>query len=216
MNQQIFKAFFSQFPTRTYPKNHSCLPLEQKTDFFYFIESGSVKMVTTAVNGNNLVVHILFPQNFFSLLSLVGDEINHYEFITLETTTLRKVPKSELIDFLKQNPEAMYDLQLRLLRAINGLVLRLSQTAFNSAYNQTASILLYFSRHFSQLGSHHPQLTIKLTHQEIADWLGTTRETVSIQMKELERNNIIRIKDHLIQILDLAELKKIANHNTSI
>ena len=92
------------------------------------------------------------------------------------------------------------DLQLRLLQGLQGLLLRTEQGTFLGAKDQVLSLLYYFAKHFSK-EKNEKVLSVKITHQEIADWLGLSRENVSIQMKQLGREGSIQIKDHFIHLL---------------
>lgn len=206
-------AFFKQFPTSFYSKNEVVFQAGANNETFYFVESGSVKMTKISPDGKNLVLHIFFPNTFFSLLTLVTDDTNDHDFITLENTKIRKVPKTELLNFLQQNSDEMFLLQLRLLKGMTGLLKRIEQRAWIPAYNQVASLLLYFGKHFAVPNPSHTSqhLKIKITHQEIADWLGLSRENVSLQMKQLEREGFIKVSQHYIEITNPPLLQKIVD-----
>lgn len=202
--------FFHHFPLSEYPKHHVVLAADEQNEFFYYVETGAVKMTRMSKSGKNLILHIFFPHSFFSLLCLLTKDVNEYDYITLVPTTLRKVPKAELIAFLKTHNDEMFELQLRLLSGLQGLLNRIEQSSFSSAYNQVASLLIYFSNHLAdedENNSQHTQtLQVMITHQEIADWLGLSRENVSLQMKRLENEGLIRLQKHLIEILDHKKL----------
>jgi len=212
--QEKIDTFFKQFPTSTYPKDQVLLSMGEPVHYFYFIETGAVKMTKITEAGRNLILHIFFPKSFFSLLSLVSHDINAYDFITLMPTTLRKVPRAELLTFLQTDNDVLYELYLRLLKGLTGLLNRIEQSSLNPAEMQVSSLLVYFANHFSEpdleSSSKLRQLSLKITHQEIADWLGLSRENVTLQIKALEAAHLIKIKDHRIKIQDFEKLRKVA------
>jgi len=218
--QAKIETLLKKYPSSTYPANHICLTAGKPTKYFYFVESGAVKMTTVSAEGKNLILHIFFPQSFFSLLMLITQGINHYDFVTLEKSVLRRIPQDELVPFLQSNNDVLYDLQLRLLKGLEGLLKRVEQSTLTPAYSQVASLLLYFSNHFSSLNttieSPLTTLTITITHQEIANWLGLSRENVSIHMKALERKGLIKTRDHHIELLNRPSLQKIADQAESL
>jgi CRP/FNR family transcriptional regulator len=179
----------------------------ERIHHFYYVESGAVKMSHSSVDGRTVVLHIFFPRSYFSLITTTTDGLNQYDFSTMVPTTLRKVPESELLAFLKSDSEVLFESHQRMLKGINGLLTRIKQSSLTGASSQVASILLYFAQHFAtkktlkKAASAH--FTLKITHQEIADWLGLSRENVSIQMKRLERLDLIRHLDHFIEIKDI-------------
>jgi CRP/FNR family transcriptional regulator, cyclic AMP receptor protein len=208
-NPHKLVSFVQQFPAVGHPKNDTVLTQGSKSEYFYFVEEGAVKMSRVTNDGKNLILHTFFPGSFFSLLSLVTHDSNEYDFITLLPTTLRKIPRNELLTFLQHNNDALFDLQLRLLKGLNGLLKRIEQSASLPAYNQVASLLLYFSKHLST------ELP-KITHQEIADWLGLSRENVSIQMKKLESDGVITVLNHQVHIPNGEKLAMVAQTLTVI
>lgn len=204
------EVFFRQYPTKTYPKNELLIVAGSQNSDFYYIETGVVKMSLVSTEGKNLILHLFFPKSFFSLLSLASEGMNNYDFITLRQTTLRKIPRKELVDFLTNNSDVLSVVQTRLLKGMEGLLKRIEICSLSSAYKQVASLICYFGRHFidPEQTTHNKRLTIKITHQEIADWLGLSRENVSIQMKLLEKNGVITTHRHLIEITNPDELLK--------
>lgn len=215
MNKTELKieTFFKQFPTATYNKGDVLVRAGEEPEYFFYIERGAVKMSLTTEDGRSLMLHTFFPKSFFSLLSLIEENKNEYDFTTQLVTTLRKVPREELITFLKENSDVLFDLQTRLLRGLKGMLKRVEQASLAPAINQIASLLIYFSKHFSEPDSESKRLSVKITHQEIADWLGLSRENVSKQMKVLETENFITISDHFIEINNFEKLQQKAKEN---
>jgi CRP-like cAMP-binding protein len=212
-SQNELSSFLKDYPVETYPKNSVVLAAGDDSDFFYYLESGAIKMVTVSEKGRALILHMFFPNSFFSLLTLVSQNINEYDFIALVPSTIRKIPKFELINFLKQHSDVLFDLQLRLLKGLDGLLERIERSSLTSAYHQVANLLIYFSRHFSEPTVSSDQLSkklkIKITHQEISEWLGLSRENVSIQMKLLENNGYIQTNAHFIEIPNVTALAEL-------
>lgn len=220
MNQvdEKIHTFFQQFPGQQYNKGKTILSTGSFEDYFFFIETGAVKMMTTSGKGQNLVLHIFNTRSCFPLLALVNQGVNAYDFITLTSTIVHKVPQEKVLAFLHENVDVLFEFQLCLLKGIQGLIHRIEQSTFVLAYNQVAGLLLYFARHFSDNSFSNTKKAIKLriTHQEIAAWLGLTRENVSIQMKQLERDGFISKKDKRIEIIDVKKLKHLADPYTVI
>lgn len=212
--QDKIDTFFKQFPTSTFPKNQVLMSAGEMVHAFYFVETGAVKMTRTTELGKNLILHLFFPKSFFSLLSLASDNTNYYDFVTLLPTTVRKVPRAELITFLQTNNDVLYDVHIRLLKGMTGLLKRIEQTSVNPAEMQVSSLLVYFATHFSEAETVSNEkvrhLKVKITHQEIADWLGLSRENVSLQMEALEKANLIKVKDRYLEIQDFEKLQNVS------
>lgn len=194
--QNKIAGFFNQFPAIAYAKSEKLLTAGSANHFFYYIETGAVKMSLPSSSGKTLMIHILFPGSFFPLLMLVNENSNEYDFTTLLPTTVRKAPITEVQTFLQTHPDVLFDLNQRLLKGLQGLIRRLEHSTLSSAYQQVADLLGYFATHFGEE-------KIKITHQEIADWLGLSRENVSLQMKQLEKDGLIAVHQHQISVTNL-------------
>ncbi len=212
-----FESFVSQFPIKKFRRNDAVQLAHSPMDFFYFIKSGAVKMTTVSKQGQNLVLTIFYAGATFSLLSLINNGINTYDFIALNETTLYRIPKDEFVTFLQENPDVLYDFQLRLLRGLQGLLTRIEKNTFLPAYSQVAGLLLYFAKHFSESSTPNvdKRIEIQITHQEISEWLGLSRENVSIQMKQLEREGLLRKEEHFILLTDTKKLEEVADTGMS-
>ena len=211
--ENTLRVFCTQFPLETYVKGDTVMQSGTKEDYFFFVETGAIKMMTTSAQGQNVVLHVFYPDSCFSLLTLINEGINNYDFKVMIPTQLRKIPREELLSFLHQHSDVLFDFNLRLLHGLQGLLNRIEQSVFVSAYQQVAGLLLYFLRHFSDENN---SLILHITHQEIADWLGLSRENVSIQMKQLERDGVIRTQNKLLEIINLQQLQKLANPYASV
>jgi CRP-like cAMP-binding protein len=76
-----------------------------------------------------------------------------------------------------------------------------------SAYSKTAHQLAFFASRFGEQRPNGIRLTLPLTHQDIADIIGTTRETVSASIIKLREKKLIKT-DRYILIFDLDALVK--------
>jgi CRP-like cAMP-binding protein len=215
-------AFIKKFPTESYSPQTPILTAGTQTAYFYYVLEGAVKMVTTSPKGRNLILHTFFPKTFFSLFSLVNSGSNQYDFVTQLPTVVAKVPQHELLTFLKSDTDVLFELQLRLVKGLIGLTKRIEQSTLSSAYQQVASLLLYFAEHFSEpVDRLHPtpsshRLVVRITHQEMSEWLGLSRENVSIQMKLLEKNDLIKMSERYVEILSTDLLKTVLNQRDTM
>lgn len=206
----VIQTFYQQFPLVSFQKGEYVQHSGESQSALFFIQSGSIKLVTTSLDGQNLILHLFHEGACFSLLNLINDGKSLYDGVALTAVTAYKVPCEAFLDLVQHQADVSFEFQLRLLKGIQGLLLRIQTTAFVPTYNQVASILFYFYRHFKPTEHSSTQLTLQLTHQEISEWLGITRENVSIQMKKLERDGFITRKDHFIEITNVNGLQQLA------
>jgi CRP-like cAMP-binding protein len=216
--QQAFIEFVESFPQESFLKNTVFIKAEEVAPAFFYLEKGCVKMSTVSQKGQNLTLHIYYPGACFPLLSLVStQETAAYDFESLTPVTIRRISRESFQEFLKTHNEVCYEFLLRMTKGTQGLLRKIEQTAALSARQQVASLLLYFTRHFQEKlgGADTIQLPLKLTHQDIADWLGLTRENTSLQMKKLEKEGFVKKEEGQVVVMNVEGLRKLVEPETS-
>jgi CRP-like cAMP-binding protein len=150
-----------------------------------------------------LAFKILFDQDIYE-----GPEVYHYEAMTdseiytIDTDTLERASNKddELYKFLLQESG------VRLHSMINGL----ENLSLRRSYKRVAHQLTYLARRFGEKKTDGSvQICIPLTHQDMADILSATRETVSQSMAKLRSKGLIET-DKYISIPDIEKLEQIA------
>jgi CRP/FNR family transcriptional regulator len=76
-----------------------------------------------------------------------------------------------------------------------------------------ASLLLEWSSRNGESSKAEPRLKLRLTHEEIAQMIGTSRETVTRLFADMKRRQIVQSKGSTLVIRDTGALREIANHN---
>lgn len=191
--------FIHHFPLVKYPKGTHFFA-DHVYPYFLYLKKGAVQLNHTAYDGEILHLHIFYPGACISLLSLVEPR-EPYDFIALTEAEAYKIPREAFLQSLHRNPELSFHFLMHAMKGMKGLLYRVHHDASASAYQRVASLLLYFLKHSK---SH-------ITHQEIAEWLGLSRENVSIQMKRLEREGLIGKEKNKIILLQTDRLQKIAD-----
>jgi CRP/FNR family transcriptional regulator len=83
----------------------------------------------------------------------------------------------------------------------------------HSAVEKLATLLLEWSVKSGESSKPEPRLKLRLTHEEIAQMIGTSRETVTRLFAELKKRQIVQTKGSTLLIRNAAALRDIANHN---
>ncbi len=166
--------FFSTFPEVKFPKHQLIFGPGQPLKTIYYLESGQVRMYSISETGKELTLHLFTPKSYLPIMLSLANAQNEYFFETTMETSAREIPLNEVVEYLKTHPEEQHDLLVRFSKAIVGLTTRIQSLSTLNTTEQIESLLDY-------LESHH-SLTDP-TNQELANWLGTARETVSRKRK---------------------------------
>lgn len=188
---QKVERFFSSFTPLTYKKGETIIRAEDPPLGVYYLTKGSVRQYLVSPTGETFMVHVYKPGAFFPLMWAINDIPNTFYFDALVDVEVRRAGQEAVVTFLKTHPDVLFDTMQRLITGLHGLVTRIGHVVLDDAYTKTALLLLYFAKNFGEKTDHGVALRIPLVHREIASWIGTTRETASLQMEALKRKGII-------------------------
>ncbi len=202
----IVDAFFAKFTKLHYKKGELILRAGDPPPGVLYLQKGFVRMSFVAQNGEMLVLHVFRPGSYFPMSWVLNDAPNRYYFEALTAVEIQRAPRDDANKFIKLHPEVLAHFTERFLSGVGGLLQRMEFLVFESAYRKTILLLLYYAKNFS-VSEKKGTLSIPLTHKEIASWIGTTRETASLQIEILKKKKLIEYKKRLIVIprLDLLE-----------
>ncbi len=201
-------AFFEKFTKLSYKKGEVIIRAGDPPPGVLYLKKGFVRMSFVAETGDMLVLHVFKPGSYFPMMWVINDtpNTNYYEAMT--SVEIWRAPREEVRKFIKTNPEVLEHFMGRLLTGVNGMLQRMEFLVFESAYTKTILLLLYYARSFRDAASSNGVLPISLTHKEVAAWIGTTRETASLQIETLKRKRLIQYKRRSILIPSVAALEK--------
>lgn len=203
--------FFSSYPETVHKRGETILRAEDSPAGVYFLKRGYVHQYIISPSGETFMVHIFKPGSFFPLMWILNSTPNAFHYESMTTVHLIHAPKEDFLAFLKTNPDALYYATQRLAAGLSGLVTRVGQLVLDNAYTKTILLLLYYADNFGEATNDGLLIRFPLAHREIASWIGTTRETASLQVESLVKKGLLKTRGRLLIIRDLKVLQKEVN-----
>lgn len=204
---ELVEHFFAQFTKLHYKKGEVLLRADDTPTGVLYLKSGFVKQSFVARNGDTIVLHIYKPGSYFPMTWVINDTQNRYFFEALTTVFIYRAPREDVRRFLHENPQVGEHFLSRILLGVSGLLSRMEQLVLESAYQKTIALLLYYATTFHD-DKYVGRFVVKLTHREIAAWIGTTRETASLQIEALKRKKLISYNGRNIVVVDKRALER--------
>lgn len=200
--------FFAKFKKYYYKKGEVILRAGDSAQGVYFIDKGYVKDYSISKEGEELILIIFKPEDFFPMQWVFNNKPNVHYFEAMTAVELWRCPKEDFIAFLEANPKIFFELTSHILIRMGGIMQRMEYLAFGNAYQKVASIIAICAERFGEKEGEEVVIQVSLTHQDVANLLGLTRETTSIEIKKLERENLITYKGRHLVVKDVSGLKK--------
>jgi len=173
----------------------------------FAIISGKVKVSVVSENGKEAVLGILGKDEFFGEMALFDGRERSASVIALEPTELLTLERASLVAFLKQTPQAAMNLLSALsqrLRTTNALF---EDSVFLNLPSRLAKKLLSLAHEHGVQTPEGLRIDLRLSQQEVANLVGTTRESVNRLLRLWEEQEVIRFEDGQVTILDTGTLE---------
>lgn len=201
--------FFEKYKTYRFERKSIIIsPGDNTTDAFY-LKEGFIREYSISEEGIELTIHMFAPGAFFPMTSVITDIPHNYFYEAMTEVELARAPKTEVVEFLKREPEVLFDLTTRIFRGLDKLLKRMQNLIFHSAYKRTIAALLFLNRHFGEKTEGKSVLQGKFTHNDIAHFAGISRETASRELSKLEKLGYVKQDSSKIEILDGEKLASI-------
>lgn len=205
---QRLDGFFTKFTLLTYKKGEVIVRADDEPSGVFYLKKGLIRQYAVSSKGESLMIHVYRPGAFFPMTWTMNDTPNSYYFEAMTSVQLWRAPKEVVRGFLDEEPLILRDFTNRILLGVSGLLIRMELLVLSTAYDKTVELLVYFAKAIGEpVGNKGIKIPVSLTHKEIAAWIGTTRETASLQMEEIARQGLIKYDRRQIVIPDLDRLK---------
>ncbi|GBC62011.1 Crp/Fnr family transcriptional regulator [Desulfonema ishimotonii] len=183
--------------TKTFPKNTILFSEGDPSDSFYVIRSGKVNVGINDEEGREVILSILGPGEYFGEMALMDGEPRSAFVMTKEMVRLLIISKKDFKLLLSSDNEILLKLLKGLQKRLREANKKIESLALMDVYGRVARLLTQLAG-----GSGEEETTIqdKLTHQEIANMVGASREMVSRVLKELTIEGYISIEKKRITI----------------
>jgi CRP/FNR family cyclic AMP-dependent transcriptional regulator len=175
---------------------------------------GSVKLSINSPSGRTVIVKLAEPGEVLGLSATISGKPYEVTAETLDPCQVNFVKRDDFLHFLKDDVEACFKVAEQLSEKYHNACKEAGSLGLShSAAEKLAKLLLEWSAKNGDVGKTEPRLKLRLTHEEIAQMIGTSRETVTRLFAELKKRQILQAKGSTMVIRNTAALREIANHN---
>jgi CRP/FNR family cyclic AMP-dependent transcriptional regulator len=181
------RALARRGEVRRYRKNTLLIEEGDHGDTLYLILAGRLRSYASGDKGREITYGVYGPGEYLGEMSLDGGP-RSANVITLEASTCAVITRTTLQRHIAEHPEFAFDLIGKLIRRARAATLSAKQLALNDVYGRL--VLLLDGLAVAQ-GDGSRLIEERLTHQELANRLGCSREMVSRLMKDLERGDYV-------------------------
>ena len=193
--------------TNAYPKGTTLFMEGQPSNGVYILCQGKVKLSTCSKDGKIIILHIAEPGEVLGLSAAVSDSIHNATAEVIEPCQVNFVRNEDFLEFLRMNTEACFSALKQLSKDYNIAYLQICSLGLSSSVaDKLARLFLGWCKAATDDGD-DIRLKMSYTHEEIAEMIGTSRETVTRLLKTFKEKKIISLKGSDLIIHDKKRLR---------
>jgi CRP/FNR family transcriptional regulator, cyclic AMP receptor protein len=216
-------GFFCQLPscsvkdfdaiksTATYPKGALLFVEKQEARGVYVLCEGEVKLSISSPEGKTLIVRIARAGELLGLMAAMARQPYEVTAETIRPCQVAFVRQDDFLRFLGNHPETSEAVVKQMSAQYRGACEQLRTVGLSaSAQEKLARLLLTWSEGMQET-KQGTRIKLPLTHEEIAEFIGSSRETVTRTLSDFRERHLVAIQGATVVIPDRAALESFAN-----
>jgi len=171
---------------RRFPRNTTIVEEGLPGDYMYVLREGRVKVTKLADEGREKILGFIDEGGFFGEMALIDRAPRVASVKTLKPVRLLALSRNDFLSVLRKSPDLAMGVIQELTRRLREVDEQASSLSFQRVKERAKGVFQRLAREPAEAEGR--STTPALTHQQIADMIGTSRETVTRVVKELKQD----------------------------
>ena len=207
--EQTVKALSAITSSASYPKGATLFVEGQPARGVFILCSGRVKLSTSSADGKTLILRISEPGEVLGLPATVTGTCYELTADVVEPAQSNFIARNDFLGFLKENGEAALRVAQQLGETYHAAIAEMRTIGLShSAGEKLARFLLEWAANFPEEKG-QVRLKLTLTHEEIAQMIGSSRETVTRLLADFRRKQLLQVIGSTLIIKNKTALQSI-------
>ena len=198
--------------TGIYPKGSLLFVEGEQPRGIFILCSGRAKLTTSSTEGKVLIVKIAEPGEVLGASATILGKPYEVSAETIEPAQLNFIKREDFMKFMNTDPEACMHTAQQLSEKYHSAQREIRSLGLSQTTGEKlAKLLLDWCDRNGEPTPKGVRLKVLLTHEEIAQMIGTTRETVTRLLSDFKRRKIIDVKGSTVNVLLRDELAQMVS-----
>lgn len=194
-----------------YPAGQMFHSPDEYGEQLFILREGRVRLYKLSTEGRALTLNVLEPITIFGEMTLVGQWLHDSFAEAMTECTIGIINRDDLRAILHKYPQISLSFMELMGQRLRETENKLTDIAFKSVPQRLATVLLNLAREAGPHEAGSMPSVMRYTHQQLAEMIGSYRETVTKAMGEFRDTGLIRIDDDAIQLSNIETLQQLAN-----
>lgn len=178
---------------KRYKKHEAILLEEDTTEYMYIILNGKTKVIQTTEDGKEILLAMHHSGEFFGEMSLLDGKTSPATVVAMEDSSVAIISRQEFYSLIRAQKKVVDNLLLILCSRLRDSWEKIQLLNLKNASQRIKILFLMLSDRYGEKTAEGVTLNIKLTHQEIAEMTGMTRETVTRMIDKWQKDGEISV-----------------------
>lgn len=207
---EAFYESLKQYPTRRYAKGEVILQQYEVPPAAFIVKSGIVKTYNITVGGEEKPIAFKLKGNAFPVSWIFSKvEQTQYYYEALTDCEVYLVPAEDFMAYIKRNSNSLMEILHTLIDSNVEYQMRINALEQSKAKDKVLNTLQFLvHRYGKDVEDEFIEIQLPFTQQDMANFMGLSRETAAIELKKLERQGVIAYQ-HRSYVIHAEKLKEI-------
>ena len=198
--------------TGLYPKGSLLFVEGEEPRGIFILCSGRAKLTTSSTEGKTLIVKIAEPGEVLGASATILGKPYEVSAETIEPSQLNFVKRDDFLKYLNTHAEACLHTAQQLSEKYHSAQREIRSLGLSQTTSEKlARLLLDWCNRGGEQTTKGIRLKVLLTHEEIAQMIGTTRETVTRLLSDFKKKKIIDVKGSSLFVLNKPQLEQLVS-----
>jgi CRP-like cAMP-binding protein len=186
---------------RRFPAGTTIFSKGDPADSLCILREGIVRLVSLSEQGAETILHLLKADSIFGEL-LLSEELRAFTAVSESDTVISFLPKAGFLKFLTSSPTGSLNFIRLLSRRLTRVEKTFAEFGHTWSYHRLARTLLRLAEDHGEKTPDGTVIRLRVTHEDLANLIGTTRETVTNQLGKFRRLGFLKKGQRLVLNVD--------------
>ena len=211
LSESGVRSLASITSSAAYPKGATLFVEGQPARGVFVLCSGRVKLSTSSADGKTLILRIAEPGEVLGLPATVTGTCYELTADVIEPAQANFIPRNDFLSFLKDNGDAALRVAQQLGETYHSAISEMRTIGLShSAGEKLARFLLEWASNYPEEKG-QVRIKLTLTHEEIAQMIGSSRETVTRLLADFRKKQLLQVMGSTLVIKNKQALESIVN-----
>ena len=206
LNDEALKKLEEITETIYYNEEDLIFETGEDAEALYIIKTGQIRIEQVYRDGRKKTLAYLADSDFFGEMAIITKESRCARAVSAKSSELFRIEKSSFLECLKNNSDLCFGILQVLCERLQTADSEISNLTFRNLPGRIVYKLFELAEQFGEPCSDGTLIKLSVTHYDLADMVGTNRESVSKYISRFKKEGSIQINQKNITILDRNKL----------